>query len=397
MATHRAARLAGCVFAVVMGTSTLSNAATLTVAWDPSPDPAVAGYVVSMGTQSGVYTSAIDAGTQTVEQFSNLTGGTTYYFVVQAYDSVGNVSAPSNEVAGVAPLSSPLAILCPVPTATSSNGSPVIVAFSPTASGGVAPVSASCSPASGSLFPVAATHVVCTARDAAGAVATCDTTVVVLTQQAPVPGGPSPPVPGGPAPPVPGCPGGPCPDAPTGLVSTVTGSTVVLRWVAPATYPTASYVIEAGSGSGLTDLASFDTGNVLSTYTASSVPQGVYFVRVRARTSSGLASAATNEAIITVGAESCPASQPPSGLSAVVDGSTVALNWRAASTGGSYVIEAGSVPGASDLASFDTQSPATSYTAFGVGNGTYYVRLRGTNSCGARSTASNEILVNVRR
>jgi hypothetical protein len=388
MATHRAARLAACVFAVVMGTSTLSNAATLTVAWDPSPDAAVVGYVVSMGTRSGVYTSAIDAGTQTVEQFSNLTGGTTYYFVVQAYDRSGNKSAPSSEVAGVAPLSSRLAILCPVPTATSSNGSPVIVAFSPTVSGGVAPVSGSCSPASGSLFPVGATHAVCTARDAAGAVATCDTTVAVLGPGGPAPGAPDP---GGP------CLGGPCPDAPTGLVSTVTGSTVVLRWVAPASYPTASYVIEAGSGSGLADLASFDTGNVLTTYTASSVPQGVYFVRVRARTIYGLPSTATNEAIITVGAGSCPAPLPPSGLSAVVNGSTVALNWRASSTGGSYVIEAGSVPGASDLASFDTQSPATSYTAFGVGNGTYYVRLRGTNSCGARSTASNEIPVNVGR
>jgi hypothetical protein len=242
----------------------------------------------------------MDAGSQTTQQFSNLTEGAAYYFIVQAYDWSGNISAPSPEVTGVAR----------------------------------PPTSA----------------------------------------------------------------GGPFPDAPTGLVSTVTGSTVVLRWVAPMSYPTASYVIEAGSAAGTTDQADFDTGNVLLTYTASSVPQGVYFVRVRARTIWGLLSTASNEAIVTVGTGSCRSlPPPPSGLSAVVDGSTVALYWRGGSTGGSYVIEAGSVPGASDLAAFDTQSPATSYTAFGVGNGTYYVRLRGSNGCGGRSAASNEIVVNVRR
>jgi hypothetical protein len=166
--------------AIVFAACIEADAATLRVAWDASSDPAVAGYKVSMGTRSGVYTVIVDAGTQTTEQFNNLTAGATYYFVVQAYDRLGNLSPPSAEVAGVAPSSSALAIVCPVPTAGSATGAPVAVAFSASASGGVPPVTTTCAPASGSLFSVGSTPVLCTARDTAGAVATCGTAVVVI-------------------------------------------------------------------------------------------------------------------------------------------------------------------------------------------------------------------------
>jgi len=190
MGTHRAG-LVLCLTAMVL-IPTAVGAATLTIAWDPSSDPAVVGYKVSAGTQSGVYTVTVDAGAQTIEQFSNLTPGATYYFVVQAYDSVGDLSAPSAEVAGLAPTSSPLAITCPVPTATSTNGSPVAVTFAVTVSGGVAPVSASCSPTSGSLFPVGSTPVSCSARDSIGATATCSTTVLVSSSATSSPPPPAP-------------------------------------------------------------------------------------------------------------------------------------------------------------------------------------------------------------
>jgi hypothetical protein len=300
--------------------------------------------------------------------------------VVQAYDRSGNVSAPSPEVAGVAPSSSSLTISCPAPVVTSPNGGPVSVTFSPSASGGTAPVTTGCWLPSWSIFSVGSTPIVCTATDAVGAVATCDTAVVVLPPQ-PAPSAP---------------PSGPRPDAPSGLVSTVNGATVILQWVAPTAYLAASYVIEAGSAPGLADQASLDTGNLLRSFTASPVPSGIYYVRIRARSLNGALSPPSNELAITVGqqAASCAATLPPSGLSAAVNGGTVTLNWQG-SSGGSYVIEAGSIPGASDLAAFDTQSPATSFTAFGVGAGTYFVRLRATNTCGARSAPSNEVVVNV--
>jgi len=188
-------------------------------------------------------------------------------------------------------------------------------------------------------------------------------------------------------------------NTPSNLVAAVTGATVVLQWTAPTAYPTASYVLEAGSASGLADQASLDTGSRLTTYTASPVPPGRYFIRLRAHGIDGATSAASNEVIANVGGgpPACAAvTLPPPTLWFEVHGSTVILNWRI--PGGdvtSYAIEAGSFPGAANLVNFDTQSSATSYTADGVASGTYFVRLRAKNACGAGGNPSNEVMIPV--
>jgi len=58
--------------------------------WDPSPSPDVVGYAVYYGTASGVYTTRLDAGTNTVATINGLTEGLTYFFVVTSYDEYGN-------------------------------------------------------------------------------------------------------------------------------------------------------------------------------------------------------------------------------------------------------------------------------------------------------------------
>ena len=181
----RVAQSALSVLVAIVATAGAADASSLTVAWDASADPNVAGYKVAFGVQSGVYTTELDAGTQTVYQVVNLTGGVAYYFVVRAYDNVGNLSPPSQEVMGVAPLSTPLSITCPALTVTSSDGNPVTVTFSPTTSGGLSPVASTCSPPSGSQFPVGTTSVECTATDGAGVSATCTGAVVVNTRRHP--------------------------------------------------------------------------------------------------------------------------------------------------------------------------------------------------------------------
>lgn len=70
----------------------------MTVAWAPETSALVTGYHLYAGTQSGVYTDLIDAGTATSASISNLQPDTTYYFAVAAYGSAGLDSAPSNEV-----------------------------------------------------------------------------------------------------------------------------------------------------------------------------------------------------------------------------------------------------------------------------------------------------------
>jgi hypothetical protein len=73
------------------------EAATLTLRWDPNPEP-VMGYRVSWGTRSGQYASTIDVGPNTSFQFEEPIPPTSYYFIVRAYDARGTESEPSAEV-----------------------------------------------------------------------------------------------------------------------------------------------------------------------------------------------------------------------------------------------------------------------------------------------------------
>lgn len=83
-------------------------------------------------------------------------------------------------------------------------------------------------------------------------------------------------------------PCGPIPGAPTGLTATQAGSDLLLTWSAPATGPVETYVIEVGTGPGLTNVASLDTGTTATSFMRSGIPPGVYFIRVRARNACGV-------------------------------------------------------------------------------------------------------------
>ena len=82
----------------------LSEAASLTVAWDPPSDGVTVGYVLSYGTASRSYSQNVNVRGTTSCTLNGLLDGTTYYFVVRAYDASGNMSDPSVEIsAAVAP------------------------------------------------------------------------------------------------------------------------------------------------------------------------------------------------------------------------------------------------------------------------------------------------------
>jgi hypothetical protein len=180
---------------------------------------------------------------------------------------------------------------------------------------------------------------------------------------------------------------------PTSLIATASGGSVTLTWVVPLYTIVAAYIVEAGSSPGLANLASFSTGNAQTSFSASGIPAGVYYVRVRTIGYAGDVSTPSNEAILVVGSgPSCAGVPgPPSGLTLVsVSGGTVVLAWNAAAgSPTSYVVEAGSSPGQANLANSDL-GLTTSLTANGVGAGTYYVRIRAKSACGL-SAPSNEI------
>jgi cytochrome c oxidase assembly protein Cox11 len=72
--------------------------AQLTMAWDPNPEPDLAGYMVYYGTASRSYGSSIDVGKVTSFTLTNLAAGQRYYIALTAYDTSDNESGFSNEV-----------------------------------------------------------------------------------------------------------------------------------------------------------------------------------------------------------------------------------------------------------------------------------------------------------
>jgi hypothetical protein len=76
---------------------TVSNA-PIQLAWNPSPDPAVAGYRLYWGTASGSYSFVYDAGSATSAVVSNLAPGGVYFFAATDYDTNGLESDFSTEV-----------------------------------------------------------------------------------------------------------------------------------------------------------------------------------------------------------------------------------------------------------------------------------------------------------
>ena len=112
------------------------------------------------------------------------------------------------------------------------------------------------------------------------------------------------------------------PAAPTGLQFSVAGRTVLLRWTPPATggAPT-GYRLEAGSTSGAANLAVFPTGAAPG-LDVTAVPDGVYFVRVRAERN-GLLGPPSNEVQVVV--NGCPVPGAPASFGATVNGTDVTL------------------------------------------------------------------------
>jgi len=95
--------------------------------------------------------------------------------------------------------------------------------------------------------------------------------------------------------------GGGCssaPGAPAGLTYSVSGSTVTLTWNA-APGAVTSYVLVAGYSSGAGNAANADTGNSYTTFVATGVPSGVYYVRLHARNACGV-SGPSNEVAVVV-------------------------------------------------------------------------------------------------
>jgi hypothetical protein len=76
----------------------VAYSAQVTLEWEASSDPDVAGYNIYQGTYSRDYDESMDVGNWTSATIAELEDNGTYYFAVTAYNSVGDESGYSNEV-----------------------------------------------------------------------------------------------------------------------------------------------------------------------------------------------------------------------------------------------------------------------------------------------------------
>ncbi len=100
---------------------------TVTASWDANSEPNIAGYKLSYGTQTGVYTTTLDVGNVTSWPLSLNPGQ--YYFAVQAYDTNAQTSSYSVEVPFLLTSGSAPVIANLTPT-SGPAGTPVVIAGS---------------------------------------------------------------------------------------------------------------------------------------------------------------------------------------------------------------------------------------------------------------------------
>jgi fibronectin type III domain protein len=155
------------------------------------------------------------------------------------------------------------------------------------------------------------------------------------------------------------------PAAPGNLAATVSSTTLTLTWTSSP--GATSYIIEAGTGAGLANITSFNTGGPGTSFTVPNVPNGTFYVRVRARNADGT-SGPSNEVTFTIGGGNSCTSPPnaPTNVTSALNEPLVTITWDAP-VGGcpveSYIIIGGTFEGSNNLAEFDTGSTNRSFTA----------------------------------
>lgn len=177
------------------------------------------------------------------------------------------------------------------------------------------------------------------------------------------------------------------PGTPSNLTALAQGRNVRFDWQPAASGGApAGFAIEAGTAPGLADLGRIATGP-RPAFGVAAVPDGRYFVRVRATNAVG-ESAPSNELALTV---SCAAPAAPS-LAGTVTARTVSLSWSPVAGSSGYRLEAGMSPAAVDVGVLDLGA-VTAFSA-AAPPGTFFVRVRALSPCGT-SGPSNEVVATV--
>jgi hypothetical protein len=181
------------------------------------------------------------------------------------------------------------------------------------------------------------------------------------------------------------------PGVPSAFVVSVGSFAVHLQWQPPLLGgPPTDYQVEAGSTSGATNVGVFSTGGALMF--SSTAPEGIYYVRVRARNASGAGPATPDIRVVVGVGGNVGVPLPPRDLRADVIDRTVTLTWNLillGSTPASFFIDVGTASGASNVGSFEFGADVRRVSSSALAPGIYFARVRAANLYGV-SGPSNE-------
>jgi hypothetical protein len=185
------------------------------------------------------------------------------------------------------------------------------------------------------------------------------------------------------------------PSAPTGLRSDVAGNNVTLSWNpvtsddTPAPDAATSYTLQVGSASGLSNVFAQNVGN--TTTVSGAVPSGTYFWRVIAANNGGQ-SPPSAESTFSAGA--CATPGAPQDFNFSLAGRVATLTWTPPAAGTepfTYILEAGSSSGLANR--FNGAVGGITTLTVQAPPGTYFVRVRAQNACGAGGASAERIIV----
>ena len=170
----------------------------------------------------------------------------------------------------------------------------------------------------------------------------------------------------------------------TNLTANVSGGSVAFRWQGEGS----TWLIEAGSAPGLSNLATVPLVNAARLFVVSVLP-GTYYVRIR-QVTNGVPGPPSNEVQVVVG---CRAPGELD-LRSTVNGFQVQFDWSPIGAPAGVQLEAGTAPGASNIAVLRFPTFPLRFVAAGPA-GTYYVRTRPLGQCGDLGAASNEVRIDL--
>lgn len=256
-----------------------SEANTLALQWDAPTDGVTTGYVVWYGTSSASYSSSMDVGLAMTKSVEGLSGGTAYYFVVQSYNAQREYSAFSTELMAATLLAPPTNFVATLrdqefvdltwqaPAGTVS-GYGIQIGTTPGTSDVAALTTGPATALTINNLPPGTYYMQAYSVNSGGVSEPSNGAVVTLVALA---------------------------QPPLNFVATVSkGYIIKLSWLAPSV-TAIYYQIEVGSAPGQSDVRTFT--KAVTKWSIGNLPNGVYYVRVRTVSATGLSAPTTEVAL----------------------------------------------------------------------------------------------------